>query len=342
MARLIDYEAHAPIFGDPIITIDLDSEERPERRPPGSILVGVDRHGRLPPVHDDFDLVLSAAARPPRPWVDVGKETIDDVLAVLQRKARSRPLAVSTLAQVLRLGARLPVADAMLTESLAYSMLLGGSEFRAWRTGHPAPGGGGDREERIRWTRDRGTIRIELANPTRYNEIDAQMRDALCEALAAVFDDPTASELHLCAQGRAFSIGGALEEFGTTLDLASAHAIRSLRSPALLLHRLEQRTTAFVHGPCIGSGIEIAAAAGRIVASCDSWFSLPEVSMGLIPGAGGTVTITSRVGRCRSLYWALTGRKLNAATALRWGLVDEVLSNSCLPTRDSDCEVRDL
>src|SRR5262249_28448891 len=121
-----------------------------------------------------------------------------------------------------------------------------------------------------------------------------------------------------------FSVGGELDEFGTSPDLATAHAVRTLRSPALLLHRLRDRATAFVQGACIGSGIEIPAAAGRVVAAPDSWFSLPEVSMGLIPGAGGTVTVASRIGRHRTLYWALRHRRLNAATAREWGLVDEV------------------
>ena len=66
------------------------------------------------------------------------------------------------------------------------------------------------------------------------------------------------------------------------------------------------------------------AAAGRVIAAPDSWFRLPEVSMGLIPGAGGTVTISARMGRHRVLYWALTDRKLSAEQALAWGLVDEV------------------
>ena len=324
MQPIIDYEEHAPIFGDPLMAIDLESEKRPERRPPGSILVGLDRHGRLPAADDEFDLLLSTATRPPREWVDVSKETLDGALAVLQKKVHSRPLAASTLAQVLRAGARLPVADALSTESFAYSMLLGGAEFRAWRRAHPTPKAKKDSDERVRFTRNQGTICIELANPLRHNAIDARMRDALCEALTAVLDDPTATALHLLGEGRAFSVGGELEEFGTAPDLATAHAVRSLRSPALLLHRLRGRATAFVHGACVGSGIEIPAAAGRVVASPDSWFGLPEVSMGLIPGAGGTVTISGRIGRRRTLYWALSGRRLSASAAMAWGLVDEV------------------
>jgi hypothetical protein len=323
--KSIDFETHAPVFGDPLIAVDLQTETPPDRRPPGSILVGIDASGRLPrESSDEFDLLLTAAPSPPRPWVGVGKQTIDAALASIQNSVRARPLAASTLVQVLRAGTRLPFADALAVESFAYSTLLGGVEFRKWRQAHPPAATGEDSDERIKFTRDRGTVSIELANPGRHNAIDARMRDALSEAFNAVLGDPSAEALRISGAGRAFSVGGELEEFGTTPDLATAHAVRSLRSPALLLHLLRAKAVVFVHGACIGSGIEIPAAAGRIVAKSDSWFSLPEVSMGLIPGAGGTVTISARIGRHRTLYWALINRRLHAAEALKWGLVDEV------------------
>ncbi|HUI62461.1 MAG TPA: enoyl-CoA hydratase/isomerase family protein [Steroidobacteraceae bacterium] len=326
----IEYEAHAPIFGDPLIVVDLALQSPPVRRPPGSILVGVDEAGRLPEFTDEFDLLLSADADAPRPWCPVDRGMAAGGLATIQRVVKRNPLAAATLSQVLRIGAHLGVAEALAVESLAYSSLLGGSEFRTWRQSHQqvralrancAPR---EPAERIRFRSEEARVCLELADPERHNAIDSYMRDALCEALNAVLDDPTAPELHLRAQGRAFSVGGDLEEFGTSLDCAAAHAIRTLRSPALLLSRIRERATAFVQGACIGSGIEIAAAAGRIVAAPDSWFSLPEVTMGLIPGAGGTVTIARRIGRQRTLYWALTNRKLNAMLASQWGLVDEV------------------
>ena len=121
-----------------------------------------------------------------------------------------------------------------------------------------------------------------------------------------------------------FSAGGDLSEFGESTDLVRAHAIRTLRSPARLMHSLAARTTAFLHGACVGAGIEIPAAAGQVIAAPDTRFWLPELQMGLMPGAGGTVTIARRIGRRRMLFWALTGRQIDARTALDWGLVDEV------------------
>ena len=74
----------------------------------------------------------------------------------------------------------------------------------------------------------------------------------------------------------------------------------------------------------MGAGIEIAAFASRIVAGPDTTIRLPEVGMGLIPGAGGTASIPRRIGRHRTAYLALTDVSIDAGTAAAWGLVDEL------------------
>jgi enoyl-CoA hydratase/carnithine racemase len=84
------------------------------------------------------------------------------------------------------------------------------------------------------------------------------------------------------------------------------------------------RVVAFLHGSCFGSGIELSAFAARVVARPDTVIGLPEVSLGLIPGAGGTVSLPRRIGRHRTAWLALTGRTIDAATARAWGLVDEI------------------
>ena len=79
-----------------------------------------------------------------------------------------------------------------------------------------------------------------------------------------------------------------------------------------------------MHGRCIGAGVELPAFAGRVEAQAQTTFQLPELRMGLVPGAGGTVAVTGRIGRWRTAYLALTGCVLDTATALEWGLVDAV------------------
>jgi len=61
-----------------------------------------------------------------------------------------------------------------------------------------------------------------------------------------------------------------------------------------------------------------------VVAAPDTRIALPEVALGLIPGAGGTVSVTRRVGRQRAAALALSGREIDARTALSWGLVDRI------------------
>ena len=63
---------------------------------------------------------------------------------------------------------------------------------------------------------------------------------------------------------------------------------------------------------------------GRVLCRPGATLGLPELGLGLIPGAGGTVSITRRIGRWRTAYLVLSGRTIDSATALRWGLVDEV------------------
>jgi enoyl-CoA hydratase/carnithine racemase len=79
-----------------------------------------------------------------------------------------------------------------------------------------------------------------------------------------------------------------------------------------------------VQGACIGAGVEIAAFAARLTATADAWFQLPELAMGLVPGAGGCVSVPRRIGRQRAALMILSGRRINAPTALRWGLIDAI------------------
>ena len=73
-------------------------------------------------------------------------------------------------------------------------------------------------------------------------------------------------------------------------DPATAHLVRMTRNAARLMHHLSPRIVVHLHGSCIGSGIELPAFATKVVAKPDTAIALPEVRLGLIPGAGGTVS----------------------------------------------------
>jgi enoyl-CoA hydratase/carnithine racemase len=150
------------------------------------------------------------------------------------------------------------------------------------------------------------------------------VRDALVEALGLAAADPTIEVVELSGAGPSFSSGGDLEEFGTVGDPALAHAVRLTRHPARWMHASADRIVVRAHGAVLGAGIELASFAGRVVATPDAFFGLPEVAMGLVPGAGGTVGIPRRIGRARTAWMTVTGARLNAMTARAWGLIDAI------------------
>ena len=81
--------------------------------------------------------------------------------------------------------------------------------------------------------------------------------------------------------------------------------------------------TAKVQGACIGAGIELAAFS-KIIAKEDAFFQLPEIGLGLLPGAGGTASLPRRIGRYDTALLAITGKTINCDEALELGLIDEV------------------
>lgn len=243
----------------------------------------------------------------------------------LLRAIAMSPLAAALLVQVLRAVEALPTAPALWAESLAYATLQAGPEFTRWRATHaprptaPEPG------PAVELARESpSTLRMTLNRPARRNAMTVEMRDALVEALQLALADRSIETIRIDARGRCFSTGGDLDEFGSVPDPASGHLVRQLALPGRLLWACADRCVVRVHGACIGSGIEFPAFASRVEASPDAWFQLPELRYGLIPGAGGCVSVSRRIGRHRTAWMVLSGARIDARTALDWGLVDAV------------------
>jgi hypothetical protein len=332
---------------------DLDATGRPEQPLVGidldtAVGIGTDILERASRAATDaLVITVGVTSRPTAPEVvglsqaltvtltAVGSEGLDrsavevrDVeagLACITERAAAAPVAAVTLEGVLRQTARLDVRPALTVESAAYSTLLGGGEFRQWlerrgpRRLPSEPDSAGVRVERTG-----ATLSIVLDRPHRRNALDNRMRDALVDALEIAVADPDLAVV-ISANGPHFSSGGDLDEFGTAEDLARAHIVRTVRSVGWLLHRCRERSLVRVHGECIGAGVEIPAFAGRVEAAAGATFRLPELDMGLVPGAGGTVSVTRRIGRWRTAWLALSGTAIDDARALRWGLVDAVV-----------------
>lgn len=257
--------------------------------------------------------------------VDVAAASEAEAASVSAAIAKN-PIAAAVLVRLLRHNERVAVADGLFAESLAYSSLQHGAEFRAWlerrseRSSKPEPDA-----PAVLVEREGDELRITMNRPHKRNAYSAAVRDALCEALALVAEDGSIRRALLSGAGTCFSAGGDLDEFGEATDAGIAHVARMTRSVGALMHRLRDQLEVRLHGACIGAGIELPAFAGRVAARQDAYFQLPEVGMGLIPGAGGTVSIVSRIGRHRLAYMALTGARIDVETALAWGLVDAVV-----------------
>jgi len=263
--------------------------------------------------------------------VDRRVVTVDSVpktVAELTQRCQRWPHASSVCDDVLRaVQPGDPTLAAVVTESLAYSTLQAGPEFARWLD-ERGPARMPEIADPVQAERDGDTLRIRFNRPQRHNAFSADARAALLEALTVAQLDPSVTGIVLSGNGPSFCSGGDLAEFGTFADPVSAHLARTRHSPALALDALTARLgrccRAEVHGRVMGSGLEMAAFCGWIEARDDSVFGLPELTLGLIPGAGGTVSVTRRIGRWRTAYLVLSGRILGANTALAWGLVDAI------------------
>jgi enoyl-CoA hydratase/carnithine racemase len=274
---------------------------------------------------DEATFTLTEAVTTDRRVVTVA--SMDDALAELTRRCRRWPQAAAVCDDVLRSVSSVSVFAGVITESLAYSTLQSGPEFARWLD-ERGPVQLPELPDPVQAERRGDTLSIRFNRTRRHNAFTTDARAALLEALEVARLDDSVTEVVLAGNGPSFCSGGDLAEFGTFADPASAHLARTRHSPALVLAELAGRLgpgcRAEVHGQVLGSGLEMAAYCGHIRCHPDATIGLPELALGLIPGAGGTVSITRRIGRWRTAYLVLSGATIDAATALAWGLVDEI------------------
>jgi enoyl-CoA hydratase/carnithine racemase len=256
-------------------------------------------------------------------------------LAALVAQITRCPRAAAVICDLLRMLPQLDDQAGLVAESLAYAVLQGSDEHGQWLAdwanefAPTAPG-------RLIVAREDGLLRLTLDRPASGNTIDAGLRDALDEGFALAALDPTITRIRLTARGRSFCLGADLAEFGTTRDPATAHDLRRQTLPARQIARCGDRLEVHVQGGCVGAGLEMAAWAGRITAAPGAWFQLPELAMGILPGAGGCVALTRRIGRQRTALMVLSGKRISARVALDWGLIDAIVDDASVDDRGAD------
>ena len=168
------------------------------------------------------------------------------------------------------------------------------------------------------------TALVTLNRPQRLNALNDELADELGEALAQFDADPGISVIVITGSDKAFAAGadiGAMAEwdyakvYGDNYITRNWEAIRYTRKPVI----------AAVAGYALGGGCELAMACDLIIAAETAKFGQPEVTIGTMPGFGGTQRLPRAVGKAKAMDWCLTGRMIDAAEAERSGLVARVV-----------------
>ena len=175
---------------------------------------------------------------------------------------------------------------------------------------------------------------LRLARPNVGNPIDRRFLQELDDACAAISDDREVRVALLTAEGDHFSTGWAPAELtGEAFDSGEWRASRESSPPFAALEAMGQPVICAIHGDATGAGLELALACDVRLAAESARFSLPETGLGLLPMAGGTQRLARLAGRAEALLLILLGEEIDAAEALRIGLVSAVHPRDGLPAK---------
>ena len=250
--------------------------------------------------------------------------TIEPILTEVIDCIDSKPIASSVLAGLLRKTMDQTVVDALDSESTAYSLLQKSDEYQNALPLSDANNLRLDNRPTVLTRHFGHQLDIFLNRPELHNAYNTNMRDQLCSILETVQLDSNIEKVVIQGSGKSFCSGGDLNEFGFIDNPAFTHIIRTTRNSARLLSAISDKTEARVHGFCIGAGLELAAFCHKIAAHEASVFELPEIRYGLVPGAGGTVSLPRRIGRQRTFLMAILGNRVSAEEAREIGLIDQI------------------
>lgn len=180
---------------------------------------------------------------------------------------------------------------------------------------------------------DSGIATITLGRAP-LNVYDTVMRDALIEILHALHDLPDVRVVVLRAEGRHFSAGADLAEFGSADFPLEARRLRWDRDPWTPLWTLPVPVVVALHGFALGAGLEMALLCDIRVAAHDTVVGLPETVLGMLPSAGGTQTLSKTVGPDAALPPVLLSTRIPAQEAWRRGLVHAVVPDADAAAED--------
>ena len=169
-----------------------------------------------------------------------------------------------------------------------------------------------------------GDVAVVTLNSPPVNALSAAVRDGLHQAFRKADADPAAKAIVLICDGRTFIAGADITEFGGAMAGASLPEVQDAIEGA------SKPVVAAIHGTALGGGLEVALCAHYRVAVPSARLGLPEVNLGLLPGAGGTQRLPRVVGVETALSMMTSGRHVPAKEAKELGLVDELVSEDKL------------
>jgi Enoyl-CoA hydratase/carnithine racemase len=169
------------------------------------------------------------------------------------------------------------------------------------------------------------TALVRINRPKQLNALNGAVMDQLCDALEALDADDGTRAIVVTGNERAFAAGADIGE------MAGASPVDMLKSNRIgqwdRVRRISKPVIAAVNGWCLGGGCELAMTLDLIVAGESAKFGQPEISIGIIPGAGGTQRLTRAVGKSKAMRMILTGDPISAREAEAAGLIAQVTTD---------------
>lgn len=177
-----------------------------------------------------------------------------------------------------------------------------------------------------------GILTITLNRPEKLNALSTDVLRALSELFTKAKESSEVKGLLITGKGKAFCAGADISRLAEC-NAESGYQFACFGQDVFRqLETLGKPSLAAINGYAFGGGCELIMAATLRIAATTAQFGQPEVKLGVIPGYGGTQRLARLVGKGRALDLCLTGRFINAETALNWGLVSEVVEPDALIT----------
>lgn len=181
-------------------------------------------------------------------------------------------------------------------------------------------------EKKITYRVENRIAFVTINNPP-MNALDREVTSEILQAFEEIDGDDGIKAVVFSGEGRAFIAGADIRMLQKVKDASEGLEVSKLLHSAMnKIEELRKPVIAAIHGFCLGGGLELALACHMRVAGEKAQFGVPEIKLGVFPGAGGTQRIPRVAGKAKALEMILTGEFISAHEALQWGIVNRVVA----------------